>query len=99
MEPPTSSASTPTEPSSVKTAEAKPEFKEEDGLKVDKRSKQQFLMSVGLIENHATAMKCSGCQMLTSHSLVEVTMYRYGLPDKATKRLVGCQNCGKLSSK
>lgn len=100
VESPTSSNASLTEPSSAKVAEDKPELKQEDGLNVDKRSRQWFLMGVGVVEQHKTALKCSGCQMLTCHSIVTIYMHSESHDvEKVERRIVGCQNCGKISTK
>jgi len=109
---PTSSVNPPIESNSVETvAETnetpeKIEFKIEGGLKVDKRSKANWLLSIDpQFQNNKTAVKCSGCQMLTSHVVLMVHMYFYteaiteDKPQATEKRIVGCQNCGKISSK
>ena len=104
MESPTSSENPPTEPASAETVEAKEpvKYKEEDGIRVDERASQRFLMSF----DHPGKMglKCGNCHMVTSHAGIVVTMYEY--KDSATeekvrvsKRVVGCQNCGKISTK
>lgn len=105
MESPTSSDSPPTESNSAETVtETKPiEFKEEDGLKVDKRSSQKFLMA-GDYEN-PTALKCPSCAMLTAHLVTSIIMYDATKsplePDKEriSKRIVGCTNCGYIRTK
>ena len=108
VESPTSSVNPPTESASAETAAEteKIEFKEEAGLKVDSRSKQRFLMSVNSQSNsNVTGLKCSACQMLTSHVGLIVTRYDHSaaITDenklRHQKRIVGCTNCGKISTK
>jgi len=113
-ESPTSSVSPPTESNSVETAEVtkveykneKFEYKIEGGLKVDARSKAQWLMSVDpQFQNNKTAVKCSSCQMLTIHVSLMVSMYFYtdsvtaDKPLPVERRIVGCAQCGKISCK
>lgn len=106
VESPTSSELAPTEINSAETVPEKEvekvEFKEEDGLKVDKRSHQNFLMITGL--NKDTALKCPHCGMLTAHKMCTVVMYdtRKNLLDikeKIDKRIIGCMNCGYIRTK
>lgn len=110
VESPTSSGNPPTELDSALTAVDKPVeqifFKEEAGLKVDARSKQRFLMSINSQSNSNVAgLKCSGCNMLTIHTNLIVTMYEHSatITDenklRHQKRIVGCTNCGKISTK
>jgi hypothetical protein len=102
----TSSNVTPIEPSSAETAEAK-ELKEEGEFTVSKSSRQIFLMAGGNDMAVRTAFKCSGCQLLTLHIGKELVMYDAlgELPDKPNvlpevrKRILGCTNCGKFSTK
>lgn len=76
------------------------EYKEEDGLTVDKESKQIFLMAVTSPQQHYVAQKCIKCEMVTSHSMIELSMYDYNNEINSTiKRVIGCQNCSKISTK
>lgn len=105
MESPTSSVSPPTESDSAETVGAKPEFKEEAGLRVSVEAKQRFLMSLDpSFQNNKVALKCPGCNLLTAHVTLIVTMYAHSdhITDekaKFSKRIVGCQHCGKISTK
>lgn len=105
MELPTSSNDSPTPSNSAPTAEVKPqEYKEKDGLYVDKKSKQIYLMTASVPAQHFTALKCPNCQMVTSHSMTEITMYttdpKFNDTNfKQKRRVIGCQNCGKISTK
>lgn len=99
-----SSDAPPTELNSVETAEAKPETKEEEGFTVDKRSKQTYMLVIDS-EVLRAAFKCSSCQMVTVHIGQQITMYDATKPvvldEKARiqKRVYGCSNCGKITTK
>jgi len=82
---------------------SKRETKVEEGFVVDKDSRQRFLMSP-LSASLKTAFKCSGCQLLTVHVGSELTMFDAlevdGVKlDKIVRRVYGCTNCGKFSTK